>query len=552
MRAVIYARFSSDNQREASIADQIEVCRRTIEQQGWIFTKAYEDRAVSGASRFRTGYQQLLADAERHAFDIVVCEALDRLGRKLADIASLHDQLSYLGIKIHTASTGEVLPIHIGMLGTMAQIYLSDLREKTKRGQLGRALLGKIPGGLAYGYDIVPPDEAAKMVERGERQVNATEAVVVRRIFEEFANGRSPRAIAKTLNNEGVSGPGGRSWCDTTIRGQVDRGTGILNNALYVGRLEWNRCSYVKNPKTGKRVARINPRETWEVVEVPKLRIVSDDLWNRVKARQADVRIEIGRDETGNALNRAHRRQFLLSGLLSCGECGSSYTIVGKDRYGCATHRSKGTCSNNRGIKRQDIEHRVLAGLKDKLMAPELVAEFVAEFQREMNRMGREAEQRLAEHRRELNAIERKIEAVLRAVEDGMYHPTMKARLTALEARKVELGSELAAGASPTVLRVHPKLPEIYRDKVARLEAALADEATKSEAMELIRGLIDKIVLTPAEDGLKAELYGDLAEILAFSEGAKSQHPSRAEGCQLSVVAGARNQRCLHLDHAAL
>ena len=78
MRAVIYARFSSDNQREASIADQIEVCRRIIKQQDWVLTKVYEDRAVSGASRFRTGYQQLLADAERHAFDIVVCEALGR------------------------------------------------------------------------------------------------------------------------------------------------------------------------------------------------------------------------------------------------------------------------------------------------------------------------------------------------------------------------------------------------------------------------------------------------------------------------------------------
>src|SRR3954471_18077737 len=75
---------------------------------------------------------------------------------------------------------------------------------------------------------------------------------------------------------KGLLGPSGREWRDTTIRGQVDRGTGLLNNSLYVGRLEWNRCSYIKDPKTGKRVARPNPKDLWETVEVPELRIIDD------------------------------------------------------------------------------------------------------------------------------------------------------------------------------------------------------------------------------------------------------------------------------------
>ena len=81
----------------------------------------------------------------------------------------------------------------------------------------------------------------------------------MRRIFEEFVAGSSPRAIAKRLNAEGVPGPGGRDWRDTTIRGQFDRGTGFLNNEIYTGRLVWNRCTYVKNPNTGKRLAWVNP-----------------------------------------------------------------------------------------------------------------------------------------------------------------------------------------------------------------------------------------------------------------------------------------------------
>lgn len=87
-----------------------------------------------------------------------------------------------------------------------------------------------------------------------------------------------------------MPGPEGRQWRDTTIRGQFDRGTGVLNNALYVGRIEWNRTAYVKDPRTGKRVARIKGMDEREIVEVPALRIIDDELWARVKDRQAALR----------------------------------------------------------------------------------------------------------------------------------------------------------------------------------------------------------------------------------------------------------------------
>ena len=119
--------------------------------------------------------------------------------------------------------------------------------------------------------------------------------------------------------------------------------------SVYIGRPEWNRTAYVKNPRTGKKVARVNKQEVREVVEVPELRIIDDDLWQRVKAPQQEARIEVGKDDAGNALNRAHRRKFLLSELLVCGECGGRYTVVGRDRYSCATRRAKGTCRPSPG-----------------------------------------------------------------------------------------------------------------------------------------------------------------------------------------------------------
>src|SRR5438105_5869494 len=85
---------------------------------------------------------------------------------------------------------------------------------------------------------------------------------------------------------EGVAGPDGSLWNDSTIRGHLKRGTGFINNELYIGRLVWNRQRYVKDPGTGKRVSRINAPEQWIVTEVPELRVVTDELWQAVKVRQ--------------------------------------------------------------------------------------------------------------------------------------------------------------------------------------------------------------------------------------------------------------------------
>jgi hypothetical protein len=310
-----------------------------------------------------------------------------------------------------------------------------------------------------------------------------------------------------------------------------------------IGRLEWNRCSYIKNPKTGKRVARINPRDDWEIVEIPDLRILDDALWQRVKARQESLRFEIGRDDQGNALNRAHRRRFLFSGLLHCGVCGSAYTIIGKDRYGCSDHRNKGVCDNARSIPRHEIELRVFAGLKDKLMAPELVKAFVDEYCKEVNRLAGERNAATEAARHDLTNTERRIEGILRAIEDGNYQPSLTKRLTLLEARKTELELELKAAPETPDILLHPKLSDIYRDKVEKLEEALNEPQCRAEASEILRSLIERIVLFPTTDGLRAELSGDIASILAACEENDRIPDPNESGSQLSVVAGARKQR---------
>jgi hypothetical protein len=132
---------------------------------------------------------------------------------------------------------------------------------------------------------ILRPDEQALVrdAEAGEFDIVLAEALVVDRIFREFASGKSPRAIARDLNAEGIPGPSGRPWSDTTIRGKRAIGTGIINNELYVGVRVWNHKHSVKDPRTAKLVTRINLEFEWVRVEVPQLRIVSDELWQAVR-----------------------------------------------------------------------------------------------------------------------------------------------------------------------------------------------------------------------------------------------------------------------------
>jgi hypothetical protein len=104
-------------------------------------------------------------------------------------------------------------------------------------------------------------DPVTNEYARGERAVNEHQAEIIRRIFREYIAGVSPRNIAHTLNKEGVPGPQGGEWGPSTIYGNRERGTGILNNELYIGKLIWNRLRYIKDPDTGKRVSKPNPPE---------------------------------------------------------------------------------------------------------------------------------------------------------------------------------------------------------------------------------------------------------------------------------------------------
>ena len=476
MRVAIYARYSSDHQRAASIDDQFRIGREQAKREGWQVVGTYKDAGISGASMIlRPGIQTRLRDAQAGRFDLVLAEALDRISRDQADVSTLYKRLKFAGVPIFTLSEGEISELHVGLKGTMNALFLKDLAEKTRRGMSGRVEAGKSGGGLCFGYKVVKQVDARGEPVRGDRKIDEREAEIVRRIFRMFAAGVAPRTIARTLNDEGISGPGGKPWGDTTIRGHVKRGTGIVNNELYIGRLVWNRLRYVKDPATGKRVSRLNPETDWIIKDVPELRIVDDELWQAARGRQSEIAQNFAKVTEGvrehhrqNRLNGARRPRSLLSGLITCGCCGGPYALRGADRFACSNHVGKGTCDNSRTIPRADLEARVLAGLKDRMLAPEIVEEAMRAYAQETNRLNRERRANGDAWRTELGKVEKQIGQIVDAITDGMYHPSMKAKMTGLEARKQELTALLADAPAdnPALL---PNEASIYWQKVATL-----------------------------------------------------------------------------------
>ncbi|WP_084587814.1 recombinase family protein [Devosia riboflavina] len=510
MRAAIYARYSSDNQRDASIEDQIRICKERAVREGWHVVEVYSDHAISGASLLRPGIQKLMQDGVSGKFDIVVSEAMDRLSRDQEDIAGFYKRMQFANVTVFTLSEGEISSLHIGLKGTMNALFLKDLAAKTHRGMRGRVEKGKSGGGLTYGYDVVRGVDATGDYTHGERRINDAEANIVRRIFSEHLKGLSPTAIAKQLNSEGIAGPLGGTWGPSTINGNRRRGTGIINNELYVGKIIWNRLRYVKDPSTGKRISRLNEPSEWVVTEAPELRIVDQAVWDELKSRQTLIERA--------PLHSHNRPRYLLTGLMRCGCCGGGYTVEGRKRVRCANRMNKGTCDNALAMNVEELEASVLSALQVHLMDEALCDLFCKEYTRRMNELRSAHNAARDGYRAELNKLEREREKIISAIAEGIDVSLIKDRANALQKRREELQKILEVTSDEPVI-FHPNMAKRYHNAIRELVTTLQDPAERMQASRILRSLIEKVVLTPAPDGdrLVVDLVGDLAGILSIA-----------------------------------
>ncbi len=541
MRAAIYARFSSELQDARSIADQVDLARKYAEARGLTITQTYQDAAISGASTInRPGLQRLLADAGQGGFEVIVTESLDRLSRSQADIAALYEKFTFLGVRIETLADGVVSEIHVGLKGTMSALFLKDLAQKTRRGQLGRVKAGRIPGGKSYGYDVLKGGD-----DRGQRTINMIEADIVRRIFKEYGSGKGPLAIVRNLNREKVPGPTGGMWNASTLLGSPKRRNGLLNNELYRGTIVYNRQRFIKDPETGKRVARENPQSEWQRQDVPHLCLIDEDVWATVQRRRSE--------RGGPHLYQQRRPKRPLSGLIYCGACGSRYIIATHDYLRCSGRVNSGICDCSRTIEMREVEERVLGALRRNLLASNVVADAVETYRQERMRLAAVRRQSRGRLEGDLADIERKINRMLKMVEDGHAEPAIAGpRLNQLAQERRELEAAIAIEPPNKIVEVFPNSAERYAAKVGEIHTALASGKNGDlDAVALVRSLIRRIVVkaTRAPHPLEIEVEGTLAVLMKNEDGSA---PSGIVCCMPPQPTSARRGELAtkHLDFA--
>ena len=529
MRAALYARYSTERQSEASIEDQLRVCERLAARHEFQVVARFRDAAISGGTIRRPGYQAMLAAARRDEFDVIVAEDTSRLWRLLAEQAPRLAELEDLGIHVvtHDLDTRSESAGVLGAVGgAMAEQYRREIGRRTRRGLEGLVQAGKSAGGRAYGY------RSATDAGRVQRVVHEEQAAVVRRIFEAYVAGASAKTIAAQLNRDGVPSPGTTwarkvrrrsAWLASAITGDPARGIGILNNDSYRGRLVWNRCRWIRSAAdASRRRCVLNPRSEWIESRDESMRIVSDELWQRVKARQrqrSDLvgsRIKAGLSKRQAATGREPGHLF--SGWLTCGLCGSRFTLVNRRSYACASHANGRACSNTLHVRRDIVEARLLKGVRERLSSDEVVTEIERRVRKALA-----ARRKRPVRPARLETLRAEIENLVTAIAGGGLRRSaaLGRRLAGLEAELESLEAQ-ARGADQVIAapvkvdvrgrfkRMLERLPEVLGQEPARARAALREV------------LSPEIILRPAPGGtyLEAEFGLEMTTPLALAAGA--------------------------------
>lgn len=492
-KAVLYARYSTDRQNDLSVDDQIAVCRKAAARDNLTVTEIVFDRAASSASLQEcTNLTKLLVTAQQHTFDAVVVESLDRLSRNLAELPTIYQLLDFHGVRILTVNEGDADPVKVTLRALYGHIFLKDMGDKIRRHHHGRVSEGKIPGSIPFGYE--------RTEQKGVVRINDAEAKIVRRIFTDYVNGLSPRAIAQSLTEEGIPAPRGAAhWnYQNFIGGGVAR-HGVLSNPIYVGELDWLKTRRMRSPTTGKKVKRAGDPKNRVVTPVPHLQIIDRQLWDAAQALRARRAMRSFGPSGKPTRPYVARKAHLLSGLLACAKCGSHMRITSTTRgipwSKCAAADIHGTCTHVRTYDMNRLQAAVCDGMRNKLM--ECIDDAWSEYRLRTQERDKQARLDTATYERELNRIQVEIQRVLLAMRKSANPiEEFTAQIDELERERVGIRErKRLAEAESNVVVLHPHFSQTYRQNLDRLCDGLASPAITPEIRIAFRNLVDTIVV---------------------------------------------------------
>ncbi len=518
MRVATYARYSSDQQRESSIADQQRNCHARAAQEGWKVTRDFADAAISGSDRKRPQYQRMLAAGKAREFDALLIDDLSRLTRDSVEQETVLRRLEFGGIRVIGCSDGydTMSPsrkVTRAIRGLTNEMFLDDLSQKVHRGQKGVALKGCWNGGKPFGYKLRPVLDPSKKDPYGNLlrvatvlEVDKEQALVVRSIFERYAEGASCLTIAKELNARGVASPGATwrrvtrrkgHWMNSSVRV-------ILENQLYIGKQSWNKSQFVRDPDSGNHLRRLRPVVEWVVNDIPELRIIPAALFEKVEARRRKLGDADPRRKAGG------KSKYILSGLLKCGTCGAHFIMGDAHKYACSSFLNGRACANTVRVRRDALEQLILGPVRDELLSPERVVRMGKEIQREYSRASQASAARAVELPQEMQ----KMDARLARLRDRqkLGDPDMTAaelqgvidRIQAERARLIESQSGVSARDVAKLAALLPGAAEEYRKQIAIGLDGNPTEAAKGRLV--LRDLIGPVTLTPGDQ--PGQLWG--------------------------------------------
>lgn len=402
MNGVIYARYSSHNQREESIEQQIEECTAFARANNITIVEIYADKAISGKTDKRPQFQKMMRDAEKKSFEVVVAYKSNRIARNMFNALAYEDKLGKLGIETLYAKEefGNTAAGRFALRTMMNvnQFYSENMAEDIRRGLMDNAQQCKVNGAIKYGY---------KKGEDGKYAINEEEATVVREIFRRTFAGDSAATIAADFNARGIRTRKGKDWTRSSFQ------TLLMNNCY---------CGTYKHSGV--------------VIENGIPPIISKEEWLKMQDYLNN------RPATVSARNGEKAADYILTGNLFCGHCGEPMTgMSGHGRNGVKYYyrcnKSKIHRCDKKSIRKEVIEELVVNYTLEYVLTDETI-KWIAENSMQVFKND-EKKQELASLKERQSENKKALNNLMRALERGIFSDTVNDRLKELEEEKKDL-----------------------------------------------------------------------------------------------------------------
>ena len=483
LRAVAYARFSSDLQREESIEAQLRAIRNYCDEHGYILLATYADRGISGTTDNRPEFQRMIADAVKKEFEVVLIHKYDRFARNRYDSAYYKHVLKQNGVRVVSVLENlQDCPESVileSVIEGMNEYYSLNLSREVKKGLQENALACKVTGG---------PPPLGYSVDRSTQKyvINEHEAEAVRRIFRMYLDGYSYTEIIDSLNKAGYLTRRGQPFAKNSLYA-------ILKNERYTGVYIYVKDS-TKNPK-GKYV-RHGEYEPDAVIRIPggMPAIIPEEEFAATQKKL--------KERQHKAARFSAREEYLLSGKVFCGVCGSPY--AGNSRkprpdhpqyvsYRCTRHNQRIKNCKNPEINRDKLEQIVLERLSQSIFNPDVIPALLSRYNAYIQeKMSGDLKREEAIHG-EIKKIERKISNAINLMIDT-GSSAFKDKLKELETMKGKLLFELS---EVEALSSHQTFSEEQVRRLFRNAELQLKNGTLANRRRIIDEYVDKVLIYP-------------------------------------------------------